>query len=135
MPAAINKLMKDNLSSPFPSLDLISYNEEDKEYHSTLEDRESLPSNVIGYAAAELMMGNRKECYISPAPLIKTEDYPDLSSSFRLTEDGLLEKLNDICRFQTAFKLQNVTGDWQLMFIGDVINPEIFLKGLYDYTH
>ena len=83
------------LESPFPTLDLITYVPAAKRYYCDFEARESLPAEVVGYAAARLLESSGK--IEMPLREKGTNSFASLDSVFRLAEDALLQKLHDFC--------------------------------------
>ena len=119
------------LESPFPNLDLITYVPAAKRYYSDFEARDSLPANVVGYAAARLLETIGKTD-IPIRDRTRDNPYPSLDAVFRLTEDALLQKLHDFCRDMPAFQLRELAGEWRLYVSGgDYPTSELLLNKIY----
>jgi len=119
------------LDSPLSILKLISYSSALKAYTSELSSRESLPIGILGYAISDLLI-NRGINEIPIEDLMYSRSYHVAPGSvFRLTENGLLTKLEQLVHYiPETFKIDDTAGIHQLYCLR-AINPFEYLVKHY----
>lgn len=118
---------EDVLDSPLSLLKLISYSTTTKSYQSRLEDRGNLPIGIFGYAICAYL----KQLNLSQVPI---EDLiycregsvaPGLV--FRLTENSLLTKLEQLIQlFPEEFAIDQTAGIHHFFVLNELENLEPF---------
>ena len=124
--------IEDTLDSPLSLLNLVTENPTGKGYRSLPEERRSLPIGIVGFALAELLnaMGVR-ELPLEDLMYARGE-YPALGATFRLTEAGLLAKLERLVQaFPKALELRETAGIHQIYVLEDK-DPLDFLEYHYE---
>lgn len=118
----------ENLYSPFFALELLSYNEDIREYSNRFEYREGLSPLVLGFALAEIF--NQREAVDFS---LSSDNGISLKSIFRIAEDALLSKIDAIESLfpNSPFRLQEVSGTWRVLKTGDSCDPFDFLREYY----
>lgn len=125
-----DSMSEDGMESPLLALDLISGEPLTGRYYCDLDEQNSLPPGVVGFAAAELIEALQKP-EISVRGHLAGDNCASLSAAFRLTEESLLQKLASFCRRCRAFNLRESAGDWQLFLSG----KQPSLKRLLDLAY
>lgn len=120
----------DCLDTPFPELGLIAYEEATQEYRSEMEERETLPSAVIGFAAVQLMRQTGLQS-LAVRGSLAPPNCPSLEYSFRLTEESLLHKLEEFCSQVPDMELRQPAGIWQLLLTGALPSEKQALSVVY----
>ena len=120
----------ESLESPFLNLNLISYESSTKCYYCDTESRDSLPANVVGYAAAQLLEAT-DGADIALRGNARTENHASLFTVFRIDEDALLQKLESFCREFSDFQLKEYAGEWQFCGGKNLFPRDDLLKAAY----
>lgn len=124
--------LEESLDSPLSLLNLVTENPAGKGYRSLPEERRSLPIGIVGFAVTELLsaMGVR-ELPLEDLMYARGE-YPALGATFRLTEAGLLAKLERLVQaFPRALELRETAGIHQIYVLEDK-DPIEFLRYHYN---
>lgn len=126
---------EDVLDSPLSLLKLISYSSATKSYQSKLEVRDNLPIGILGFAICDYL----KKMEISQVPIEDLIYCKEGSVApglvFRLTENSLLTKLEQlILLFPEKFALDQTAGIHQFFVLNELDNLDPFemLKFHYD---
>ena len=124
--------IEEALDSPLSMLRLITYSSAAKSYQSRLERRDNLPLGIFGFAIAELFQ-HRDISEIPIEELMYSKDgnvAPGLL--FRLTENGLLVKLEQLVHYiPGVFRLDDTAGIHQLYRLQEV-DPLDYLENHYN---
>lgn len=112
--------LEELLDSPLASLNLISHFADSRSYQSPLHSRPDLPVHVLAFALASLF----DEMRVSQLPiesLLHTRDgWPSPGTIFRLTENGLLAKLEELVSLAPGqWDLRETAGLHQLYRLED----------------
>ena len=122
--------IEEALDSPLALLNL-QERLDSKSFRALPADRDDLPLSVFAFSVCELMVyAERKQLTIDYLM------YSDLEhcapgAVFRLTEDGLLKKLEQMCiAYPTEFRIDQTAGVHQLYQLAE-INPMELLRSYY----
>jgi Protein of unknown function (DUF4007) len=136
-PPKINNksLIEENLDAPLTSLKLISAIEGHHLYRSFSNQQTNLPISVIGYAVNEVFNQRQVEI-LSITDLMYGQKYGvALGSVFRLTESGLLAKLETLVKaYPTLFQINETAGINQLYRIDRNALSQDFLRHHYQLS-
>lgn len=124
--------VEEALDSPLSLLRLITYSSATKSYQSRLERRDNLPLGVLGFAIADLFL-KRGISEIPIENLMYSRDgYVAPGLLFRLTENGLLTKVEQLINYLPGiFKLDDTAGIHQLYLLHE-IEPFKYLEKHYN---
>lgn len=124
--------IEETLDSPLSLLRLITYSPATKNYQSRLERRDNLPLGILGFAIADLFQKRG----ISEIPIedlmYSRNGHVAPGLLFRLTENGLLTKLEQLINYiPSVFKLDDTAGVHQLYRLHE-FEPLKYLEKHYD---
>lgn len=124
--------VEEALDSPLSLLRLITYSPATKSYQSRLEHRDNLPLGILGFAVADLFQ-KRGLSEIPIEDLMYSRDgYVAPGLLFRLTENGLLTKLEQLIHeIPGVFKIADTAGIHQLYLLKE-FDPFKFLEKHYN---
>jgi hypothetical protein len=127
--------LEESLDSPMATLGLIRPLSGTKYHESLPETRDSLPPAIFGYAVAEVF-AEIGEPGIPVDRLMRSDGILAApGSAFRLTEEGLIGKLEELIAWQPgAFELRDTAGLHQVFRLAD-IEPLEFLERHYAGHH
>lgn len=123
--------LEEALDSPLSLLRLITQSPGGRTFHSRPEARAGLPVGILGFAVASLM--EEKEIKTIPLEeLMYAKDfYPAPGAVFRLTENDLITKLEQlILSFPGLFEVRDTAGIHQLYML-KACDPLSFLEKHY----
>ena len=107
---------EDALDSPLSLLKLITYLPATKSYYSRLENRSSLPFGIFGYAICDLFCKLNKPMIPIEDLIYCKNDGIALGLIFRLTENALLTKLEQLIQqFPDHFGIDQTAGIHQFV--------------------
>ncbi len=113
--------LEDALDSPLALIRLISRMPESKYFLSRADTRDTLPIGIFGFAVAELFIVREVNMLPIETLMYSTEKYPAVGSVFRLTENALLQKLEElIINMPGFFELRETAGIHQLYQLKEV---------------
>ncbi len=123
--------IEEALDSPLSLLRLLSYSPTTKSFQSRLKGRENLPVGIFGFAIADFF----KKLEITEIPIkeimYSQENRVAPGMLFRLTENGLLTKLEQLVTYiPGVFKVDDTAGVHQLYRLKE-IEPLTYLKKHY----
>ncbi len=124
--------LEEALDSPLSQLNLISQSPGGRSYTSRPADREGLPNGIFGYALAELF-----ECMgVKELPIVdlmySKDGYPSPGAVFRLTENALITKLENIIHeVPGIFEIRETAGIHQVYLL-EKVDTKLFLKFHYE---
>ena len=125
--------LEEALDSPLSLLRLISPSVGDKGYQSKSEARPGLPVGILAYAVAQLMTLKSSNAIPIEELMYSRDHYPSPGSIFRLTESGLITKLEILVHLHPdTFAIRETAGIHQLYCLQDNINPIVFLQEHYE---
>lgn len=103
--------------SPMASLRLMTFN--DGQYVSLPSNKESIPSGVFLYAMTDVFTRNKTQV-IPIRDLMYSNDYVNLGSIFRLTEDGLVHHIEQAVKeFPNEYSFREDAGIQQVYRMSD----------------
>lgn len=124
--------LEEALDSPLALLDLVTPYTLNKVYQSRSAERPELPCEIVGYTISELLTAQQVTTIPLEELLQANSDYPSPGSVFRLSENGLLIKLEELVqRFPDIFELRETAGLHQLYCLQNTLNPIDFLDAYY----
>ena len=110
-----SKPIEDALDSPFALLGLISQSGRERFFSSVPSYRDALPTEIVGFAVLELLDALSVESFLVEDLLYSRGDLPAPGSIFRLTEQALIGKLEQLVDvFPGYFRLDDTAGLHQL---------------------
>jgi len=124
--------LEEALDSPLALLDLITPYTLNKVYQSRSTERPELPCEILSFAVLELLSTQQQSSIPLEELLQSSSDYPSPGSVFRLSENGLLTKLEELVQaFPQHFELRETAGLHQLYCLTDALDPLYFLDQYY----
>jgi hypothetical protein len=124
--------LEEALDSPLALLDLITPHTLGKTYQSRVTERPELPCEILGYAVSELFLAKNATAIPLEELLQGTPQHPSPGSVFRLSENGLLTKLEELVQqYPQYVELRETAGLHQLYKINTKFSPLDLLKHYY----
>lgn len=126
--------LEDALDSPFALLKLISQSTSGRSYQSIPQAHPQLPLGVFGFATCQMFAA--KGVAVLPIEYImySSDEFPALGSAFRLTENGLISKLEQLVDYiPGVFEMRDTAGQHQL-YQSEKVNALAFVKKHYATT-
>ena len=110
-----SKPIEDALDSPFTLLGLVSQSGRQRFFSSAPQQRDALPAEIMGFAVIELLDALSVESLLLEDLLYSRGDLPAPGSIFRLTEQALIAKLEQLVdAYPAYFRLDDTAGLHQL---------------------
>ena len=123
--------LEDALDSPLSMLDLVKRMDEGKSFESKPEERWPLPLGVLGVAIAEVFELNKQSSIPMEVILRGDDSLPGVGSTFRLSEDCLITKLEELIAWMPGcYELRETAGINQLYKL-KAMSPMSFLEAHY----
>ena len=114
-PISKSKPIEDALDSPFTLLGLVSQSGRQRFFSSAPQQRDALPAEIMGFAVLELLDALSVESLLVEDLLYSRGDLPAPGSIFRLTEQALIAKLEQLVdAYPAYFRLDDTAGLHQL---------------------
>ena len=124
-------IIEESLDSPFALFGLISQNTHSKTFKSVLSDKTNLPVNIFGYAINEFMNFLEKDQLPIEDFIYPKEGSISVSGVFRLSENGLINLLEDLVNeYPSNFELRETAGLHQFYII-EPIDSDKLLESHY----
>ncbi|MDO9141758.1 MAG: DUF4007 family protein [Methylobacter sp.] len=124
--------LEEGLDAPLSSLKLVSASEHAHFYRSASALRSHLPISVIGYAINEVFNLSRIQIMPINELMYGQKQHVAIGSVFRLTENALLAKLeNLVAAYPAHFQLNETAGLHQLARLNDNMASLDFLRHYY----
>jgi len=124
-------VIEESLDSPFALFGLISQNVQNKSFKSILTDKTNLPVNIFGYAVNEFMNYLGKDQLPIEDFIYPKDRSISVNGIFRLTENGLVNLLEDLVNeYPSNFELRETAG-LQQFYIIDPIDSDKILESHY----
>jgi hypothetical protein len=121
------------LDSPLTLLRLISYSPATKNYQSLLAPRDDLPVLIFAYAIIEILHARNVQEIPVEDLMYSDGVYPAPGLVFRMTENDLLSKLEQLInKYPDCFNLDETAGVHQLFYLKE-LDPFDCLKFYYKY--
>ncbi|WP_157821266.1 DUF4007 family protein [Mariprofundus ferrinatatus] len=123
--------VEDALDSPLSTLGLMNKSELSNRYVSKPDGRWDIPLGVIGYAIGELFEASDQSSVAIEAIVHGTESMPGLGSTFRITEECLVSKIEELITWVPGvFELRESAGIYLLYQLEEML-PIEFLNMHY----
>ena len=114
-PISKSKPIEDALDSPFTLLGLVSQSGRQRFFSSAPQQRDALPAEIMGFAVLALLDALSVESLLVEDLLYSRGDLPAPGSIFRLTEQALIAKLEQLVdAYPAYFRLDDTAGLHQL---------------------
>jgi len=105
-----NEPLEESLDSPLALLNLIHHVDK-KHYHTPLEEKHSLPFEIVGFALSELFEETQQKAIPIENLMVHRNDLPTPGAVFRLTENALLAQLEQLIQaFPEYYQLRESAG-------------------------
>ena len=119
--AAPRTPIEEALDSPLATLRLISYSSGTRRFQSRLQMRPDVPVGIFGFAITEIFGYQNTPTMRLDELMQSRADLPAVGSIFRLSEPGLLAKLEELVEeFPGEFELRETAGLQQLYKVGSI---------------
>lgn len=107
--------LEDALDSPLALLRLVSQTAGGRSYRSKPESRKELPIGILGFAVSQIMAQRELKLIPIEELMYSRSDYPAPGSIFRLTENDLVVKLEELTNYiPDVFDIRETAGIHQL---------------------
>jgi hypothetical protein len=117
------------LDSPMTLLGLIQRSNDGKYFTSRISDRRRLPLAAFGFAVLDLMETMQLKSLSIERLMHSDNQYAAPGSVFRLSEDGLVTKLEELIRwYPGVLELRETAGIHQLYQLRDCSKMEILTR-------
>lgn len=124
--------LEDSLDSPMASLGLLSRASDGKNFLAKYETRESLPPLILGYAVLSLMRERKVKSLPFEALMYSKDDYTSIGAVFRLSDNALSKKLEDLISLMPGvFEIRDTAGINQLYLMLEKNDPDDMLQQYY----
>ncbi len=123
--------IEDALDSPFSVLKLITQNAggRGRGYQSLPMARPDLPLGVVGFAVCEMFEMKQTSVIPTEDLMYSKDNYPAIGSVFRLTENDLITKLENLVEFIPGIlDMRDTAGQHQIYLLGTIDAIEFLTK-------
>jgi hypothetical protein len=122
--------LEDALDSPLASLGLLTKASDSKHFIAKNEARDNLPPLIFGYAVLSLMRFRKLQSMPLDDLMYSRDDYTTVGAVFRLTENALIKKLEDLTAIMPGIiEIRDTAGIYQLYLLQDKAAEDL----LHDY--
>lgn len=124
--------IEDVLDSPFALLKLVTQSSSARTYQSRPNSRPELPLGILGFAVCEMF--KMKETTAIPIEdlMYSKDNYPAIGSVFRMTENDLVAKLENLVNYLPGvFNLRDTAGQHQI-YMSKKIDAVAFVSEHYN---
>lgn len=126
--------LEDALDSPFSLLKLVSQSAGGRSYQSLPQARPQLPLGILGFAVCEIFAAKGITVLPIEDLMYSRDEFPAIGSVFRLTESGLIAKLERLVDYMPGtFEIRDTAGQHQL-YLSEKITALMFIKKHYAAT-
>jgi hypothetical protein len=123
--------LEDSLDSPMASLGLLAKASDGKHFLAKADSRDSLPPLILGYAVLSLMNFKGLQSLPLDDLMYSRDDYTAIGAVFRLSENALIKKLEDLIEaIPGVFEIRDTAGIYQLYLL-QAKEPEDMLHNYY----
>lgn len=124
--------LEDALDSPLALLRLVNQSSGGRSFQSKPDSRENLPVGILGFAISQLFVERKVTAIPIEELMFAREDYPAPGSVFRMTENALITKIEQLVQFiPSVFDIRETAGIHQLYLLNSNVNPIDFLHKHY----
>lgn len=125
--------LEDALDSPLALLRLVSQTAGGRSYRSKPESRKELPIGILGFAVSQIMVERELKSIPIEELMYSRVDYPAPGSIFRLTENDLVTKLEELTNYVPGvFDIRETAGIHQLYKLRALPSNEFLTKHYTD---
>ena len=125
--------LEDALDSPLSILRLVNRLPASRSFQSKPDNREGLPTAILGYAMTEVFDARNVEMMPLEDLMYGRDDFASPGSIFRLTENALITKIERVLQYIPGkYELRDTAGIHQLYRNGKV-NPIKYLEKHYRF--
>lgn len=128
-----NLPIEEALDSPLSQLGLIRTTPRDRVFASAPSARSELPASVIGFAVSQLFLAREADVLPIDELMYAHSEYPALGAIFRLTEQGLLTKLEELIDLLPGFFQLNETAGIHQLYQLQPVDPMMYLEHHYEF--
>lgn len=126
--------LEEALDSPLASLRLVSQSSGGRSFQSRPAPRPGLPLGIFGFAVTQLLQQKRVIAMPIEDLMYSKDESPALGSTFRLTENDLITKLEKLIAFMPGkLEIRETAGIHQIYLLGEV-KPTAFLEAHFQTT-
>jgi len=123
--------LEEALDSPLALLHLCTQTAGGRSFQSKPEVRNGLPLGVLGFAVAQILEQRNSTAIPIEELMYSRDDFPAPGSVFRLTENDLITKLEQLVAYlPNVFEVRETAGIHQLYKV-DECDPQEFLRKHY----
>jgi hypothetical protein len=124
--------IEEALDSPLALLRLVSQSAGGRSFQSKADARQNLPLGVLGFAISQLFLERKVTAIPIEELMFAREEYPSPGSIFRLTENALITKIEQLIHYMPSiFEIRETAGIHQLYMLKNDIEPFVFLEKHY----
>lgn len=126
--------LEDALDSPFAMLKLVTQSAGGRSYQSRAQSRPDLPIGILGFAVCQLLAAKKTMVLPIEDLMYSRDEFPAPGSVFRLTESGLVKKLEQLVDYiPQIFEIRDTAGQHQL-FKSQDIDEMKFIEKHYEQS-
>ena len=123
--------LEEALDSPYALLKVVEHKASERMFLSRLQERASLPIEILGFAVLEVMKYRQQEILPIEDLMYCNEGYAAPGSIFRLTENSLVKMLEDLTVLMPGvFEIRESSGIHQLFLLSDLA-PMSLIESYY----
>jgi hypothetical protein len=123
--------IEEALDSPLALLGLIRHTPRERIFVSAPANRHGLPASVIGFAVSQLFSARSSDVLPVDELMYGQSEFPAIGAVFRLTEQGLLAKLEELVRLLPGFYQLNETAGVHQLYQLQPVDPMMYLERHY----
>ena len=125
--------LEDALDSPLALLRLVSQSAGGRSYRSKPESRKELPIGIVGFAVSEILAERELKSIPIEELMYSRGDYPAPGAIFRLSENDLVLKLEELTNYiPGSFEIRETAGIHQLYQLRGLSASEFLSKHYAD---
>tara|TARA_R110002167_G_scaffold344363_1_gene553708 strand:- start:50762 stop:51685 length:924 start_codon:yes stop_codon:yes gene_type:complete len=125
--------LEDALDSPLAMLRLVSQSAGGRSYRSKPESRKELPIGIVGFAVCEILAERELKSIPIEELMYSRGDYPAPGATFRLSENDLVLKLEELTNYiPGSFEIRETAGIHQLYQLRELSASEFLSKHYAD---
>lgn len=125
--------LEDALDSPLALLRLLSQSAGGRSYRSKPESRKELPIGIVGFAVSEILAERELKSIPIEELMYSRGDYPAAGAIFRLSENDLVLKLEELTNYiPGSFEIRETAGIHQLYQLRELSAREFLSKHYAD---
>lgn len=126
-----NMPIEEALDSPLALLGLIRHTPRERTFVSAPANRPGLPTSVVGFAVSQLFSARETDVLPVDELMYSHSEFPAIGAVFRLTEQGLLVKLEELVRLLPGFYQLNETAGVHQLYQLQPVDAMMYLESYY----